>query len=247
MSKLIGVRYIGLKDEAEDTVTNSGAVWKQGEVHNFVEPIARQLLVHTDSFEEVKPDVSGMNFLSGKVGGKTFEVATYINLNAMGVDQLLHYAHVEFNKIINPSGKTEGELRSEVQTLMSMATLDEIRRDGEPEDAGRVKAFISVTQEELDALSSGELVIKLVPFVAEEVAGLVGEQTAPIDEAPKDKEPEVVAAGLGDAAKPTPEEIITMNKAQLLAVGTAHGITLNDAAPAVALRTQLVNALHPSV
>lgn len=246
MSKLIGVRYIGLKEEVEDTVANSGAVWKQGEVHNFAEPIARQLLVHTDSFEEVKPDVSGSNYLSGKVNGKTLEVATYVNLNAMGVDQLIHYAHVEFNKTINPSGKTEGELRSEVQALMSMATLDEVRRDGEPEDAARVKAFISVTQEELDALSAGELVIKLVPFVAEEVAGLVSEQTPAVDEKPKENEPVVVKEGLGDAVKPTSDEIVAMNKAQLLALGEAHGITLNDAAPAVALRTQLVNALYPS-
>lgn len=259
MAKLIGVRYIGLKEEVEDTVTNSGAVWKQGEVHNFAEPIARQLLVHTDSFEEVKPEVSGGNFLSGKVGGKVIESASYVNLNAMGVDQLLQYAHVEFNRIINPAGKTEGELRGEVQTLMTMATLDEVRRDGEVVgEERRLKALISVTQPELDALNSGELTVKLVPFAPEEVAGLVADQVVQEGSESSDTQPATAepsgateGPGLSDAADkspiPTAEEITTMNKAQLLALGSYQGIALNDSAPAVTLRKQLIEALHPTV
>lgn len=256
MAKLIGVRYIGLKDEVEDTVTNSGAVWKQGEVHNFAEPIARQLLVHTDSFEEVKPEITGSNFLSGKVGGKAIEAASYVNLNAMGVDQLLHYAHVEFNRIINPAGKTEGDLRGEVQTLMTMATLDEVRRDDEVVgEEQRLKAFISVTQAELDALNSGELTVKLVPFAPEEVAGLVADQVVQecavnVDAQPANADPSGASegAGLSDAAPlPTVEEITAMNKAQLLDLGASKGIALNDAAPAVTLRKQLIEALCPTV
>lgn len=256
MAKMIGVRYIGLKEEVEDTVTNSGAVWKQGQVHNFSDTIARQLLVHTDSFEEVKPEVSGGNFLSGKVGGKIIEAASYVNLNAMGVDQLLHYAHIEFNRIINPSGKTEGELRGEVQTLMTMATLDEVRRDGEVVcEEPRFKAFVSVTQAELDALNSGELTVKLVPFVPEEVAGLVADQVvqecaANVDAQPANADHSVASegAGLSDAAPlQTVEEITAMNKAQLLDLGASKGIALNDAAPAVTLRKQLIEALCPTV
>lgn len=182
MARIIGVKYIGLKDEVEDSVTNSGAVWKQGEVHNFAESLARQLLVHTDSFEQVQPSMDGENYLSGKINGRqVIESATYMNLNVMSAEQLAHYAHVEFNKRISVSDKTIEQLRAEVQVMMSIATLDEIeRQDYAVESNGGKKAVINVSDAEHAALSDGTLVVRLVPAEAQSIQGITVAQAREI-------------------------------------------------------------------
>jgi len=181
MARIIGVRYIGLKDEVEDSVTNSGAVWKQGETHNFAEPLARQLLVHTDSFEQVQPSMNGDNFLSGKIGGKqVVETATYMNLNTMDSGQLAYYAHVEFNKRLDVSSKTVEQLRVEVQTMMSIATLDDIERQDIVDADSNKKVAISVTDAEHTALNEGTLIVRLIPAEAQTAFGLSAEQARAI-------------------------------------------------------------------
>lgn len=45
--------------------------------------------------------------------------------------------------------------------------------------------------------------------------------------------------------KPSPEEISTLNKGDLMALADTHAIEVNDAAPVVVLRRQLTEALHP--
>ncbi len=49
-NNIVGIRYVGKKELQEDTVTNSGATWVQEQVNNFSENLAKELLVHTDSF-----------------------------------------------------------------------------------------------------------------------------------------------------------------------------------------------------
>jgi hypothetical protein len=46
--------------------------------------------------------------------------------------------------------------------------------------------------------------------------------------------------------KPAPEEIAALNKGDLLALADTHAVDLNDAAPVVILRKQLIEALHPN-
>lgn len=46
--------------------------------------------------------------------------------------------------------------------------------------------------------------------------------------------------------KPTAEEIAAFNKIELLALSAAHAVEVNDAAPVVTLRKQLIEALHPT-
>lgn len=176
MAKIIGVRYVGKKDVMEDTVTNSGATWKHGETHNFSETLARELLVHTDSFEESPPSMEGGVFMSGKVNGASInEPAAYVNLNAMSREQMTFYARNEFNRILNTDGKTDADLRLEIQSLMTVATLDEIGRDDNTEAS--LKVAVSVSEAELEALNAGTLKIRLVPAeaVCEQSTGITAD------------------------------------------------------------------------
>lgn len=164
MSRIIGIRYVGKKPSSEDHVTESGAVWLPGQVHNFAEVLARKLLIHTDSFEEAPISADGGIFMSGKVDGKAHvEPAAYVNLNAMSREQLTFYARREFNRIID-DGKTDEQARAEIQNLMVIANLDEIdrRKDSVSANAA-LKAVISVTPEELEALNAGTLTVRFVP------------------------------------------------------------------------------------
>lgn len=279
MARIIGVRYIGLKDEAEDSVTNSGAVWKQGETHNFAEPLARQLLVHTDSFEQVPPSMTGENYLTGKIGGKqVIESATYLNLNAMTAEQLAHYAHVEFNKRLDVSKSVE-QLRTEVQTMMSIATLDDIERQDIAVSDSNKKVAINVTEAEHAALSEGTLIVRLIPSEAQTAIGISAEQARAILEehgiiaildnpddyallsknAPLLRDAYVALHELADvpeadsqngepynAMAPSAEEINVMSKEQLIPLAEEFSVTLNDAAPVVTMRRQVIAAIYPT-
>lgn len=170
MSRIIGIRYVGKKPSSEDHVTDSGAVWLPGQVHNFAETLARKLLIHTDSFEEAPVSADGGIFMSGKVDGKAHvEAAAYVNLNAMSREQLTFYARREFNRILD-ANKTDEQARAEIQSLMVIANLDEIDRSPEvAASSDRVKAMVSVTPEELEALNAGILTVRFVPVLEDAV------------------------------------------------------------------------------
>jgi hypothetical protein len=167
MARIIGVRYIGAAEVKEDTVTDTGAVWKKGQTHNFAEPIARELLAHTDSFVEVKPDINGGVFMSGRALGKPIsETAAFINVQAMSKEELALFAHREFHRILQVDDKTDDQVRAEVQMLMSLNVLDEIAENNKPAPDGSVMVTIRVTPAERDALASGDLRAHLVPSEA---------------------------------------------------------------------------------
>lgn len=175
MAKIIGIRYIGKKESSEDTVTDTAAIWVYGQVHNFAGVLAKQLLIHTDSFEEAPLSIDGETYMSGKIGGQIHsEPVVYTNLGAMSADQMAHYVHREFSRRLDVEGKTEDQLRSEVQRLMTMATMDEI---GERGKVSEFNISIPATKEESEAITNGTLKVRFVPTEAiMATSGLTKEQ-----------------------------------------------------------------------
>lgn len=165
---IVGVRYIGKKDRQEDTVCKTGAVWLPGQVHNFAGGLAKRLIQHTDSFELADIDMDGQTFMAA---GKTKARAAvpYINLSAMSPEQLVHMAQFEFNRVVNPEGKSVDQLRQEVQSLMVSHSLDLAEDERkEPAEGYCVPMIYQASPEEAAALRSGLAVLRVVPVVVAE-------------------------------------------------------------------------------
>jgi hypothetical protein len=173
MNKIIGIRYIGKKAAKVDTIFGTGAVWSQGQVHNFAASMATQLLKHSDSFEEAPVSVDGDTFMGGgKTTRKEAPVSVYANLTNMSVDQLALFAQRELNRTIDIKDRDIDAIRADVHRLMTTRNMDEIADEanaGKPLTDG-VPYTIHVSVAELDALQAGLIVAKLVPAeVADEI------------------------------------------------------------------------------
>lgn len=166
-NKLVGIRFIANKDLMEDTVTNSGAVWTQGQVLNFSANLAIQLLNHPDVFELADLDPDADTFLGKVTKGGSIEPVSFININAMDEKALAAYSRMEFNKNVNlENGRTLEEIRSEVFSYMTNANLDLEAIDKTRLLASGMILEKEVTVEEYKAVLEGVLVLKLVPAVA---------------------------------------------------------------------------------
>lgn len=171
MNKIVGIRYIGKKPEKTDSLLNTGARWKPGQVHNFAEPLARRLLAHTDSYEAAPVSVDGDTFMGGEKGvRKEVAAIAYANLNAMSADQLALFAMREFGRTIETDKRAIDDVRAEVHRLMVTTNMDAIA-DEAGRDLNEGAAYtIRVSDAELEALLAGQLVVKLIPAeVADEV------------------------------------------------------------------------------
>lgn len=246
-NKIVGIRYIGKKDRQEDTVCKTGAVWIPGQVHNFSEKLATALLVHTDSFESADISMDGGTYLSrGDRNRKEQGVATFVNLAAMGVEQMVHMARLEFDRVVNPEGKTEAEVRREVHGLMANHNLDlEALRKLEPTSNGSVQVPYMATPEEYAALMAGTVVLAIVPA---EVATF--QQQPPCDNdhvAPgceqfgSETQPddEQKGAAVDPEAKPLPDLLASLEKPELMAFAKQEGVTFSNAFTAEKLRERI--------
>lgn len=52
---MIGIKYIGKRDEHHDNLYGTNLSWTPGQVRNVGDDVAKQMLVHSDTYEEVKP------------------------------------------------------------------------------------------------------------------------------------------------------------------------------------------------
>lgn len=228
---IIGVRYIGKKDSQSDTVCKTGAVWSPGQVHNFASGLAQRMFLHTDSFEPAEIDMSGQTFMSaGKSQAR--ESASYISLSAMTPDQLVHLARFEFNRVINPAGKSVDQLRQEVQSLMVSHSLDVL---ADEQSAGsdtdyRVPVIYQATPEEHAAIKSGDLRLVLMPAVLHE--SLISAQAA------VSTEPAEGPADPGDI-------VLTLDKDGLAAYALEHFDAKLDKRKSLDdLRAQVLELVH---
>lgn len=185
MNKIIGIRYIGKKPEKTDSLLNTGARWKPGQVHNFAEPLARRLLAHTDSYEAAPVSVDGDTFMGGanKQRNEAPTIA-YANLSGMGAEQLALFAMREFGRTIETDKRAIEDVRAEVHRLMVTTNMDAIADEAGRDLSEGTPYTIRVSDAELEALLSGQLVVKLIPA---EVADDVPEAEAPADEAPAEE------------------------------------------------------------
>lgn len=170
MSKIIGIRYIGKKPNKGDTIFSTGAVWVPSQVHNFAEPMGRRLLQHTDSYEEAPVDADGDTFMGSRTARRETPVSVYANLANMDAAQLSLFAKRELNRTVDIVDRDIEAVRAEVHRLMVTTNLDEIADEAA---AAKTEGFaypVTVSAAELEALMSGQLVVKLVPAeVAEQV------------------------------------------------------------------------------
>jgi hypothetical protein len=233
---IIGVRYIGKKDRQEDTVCKTGAVWIQGQVHNFAGNLAKKLLVHTDSFEAAEISMDGGTYLSGSTGNaKPREVAAFVNLAAMGVDHLVLFARRELNRVVNTDGKDEAQIRTEVHALMSNHSLDqEAERRLAEMDAGdgRRPFPYMATPEEYAALQSGDARLMLVPC---EIVSLHKEGVEVI---PPADQPEAEAPSGGEA-ETLVDLLARLEKPELLAFAKQEGVPISNTMTAEKLREKI--------
>lgn len=175
MSKIIGIRYIGKKPTKGDTIFSTGAVWTPGQVHNFAEPMGRRLLQHTDSYEEAPVDADGDTFMGSKTSGREAPVAVYANLANMDAAQLSLFAKRELNRTVDTEGRDIEAVRAEVHRLMVTTNMDEIADEAAAAKAEGFAYPVTVSAAELEALMSGQLVVKLVPAEVADEAILVTE------------------------------------------------------------------------
>jgi hypothetical protein len=242
---VVGIRYVGKKDRQEDTVCMSGAVWLPGQVHNFSSVLAAHLLKHTDSFEEAPLSMEGQTFMSrGKGKQKSQEVAAFVNLSAMSADQLIHFARLEFNRVVNPEGKDEGQIRSEVHGLMANHNLDlEADRQKEVIADGKVAVTYQATPEEYAALMAGTVVLAIMPAELATVP-----EPPPVDN-------DHIEPGSERFSEPVPSESVTgertdeppkldvllagLEKTELLAFARQEGVAVANTMTAEKLREKI--------
>lgn len=224
MSKIIGIRYIGKKPTKSDTIFSTGAVWKPDQVHNFAEPMARRLLQHTDSYEEAPVNADGDTFMGSKTARREAPVSVYANLSNMDAAQLSLFAKRELNRTIDIVDRDIEAVRAEVHRLMVTSNLDEIANEAAADKPDCLAFPVMVSAAELEALMSGQLVVKLVPAeVADEVpAG------KPVPELSDEERAALAQAEAANADKqaPTLDELLASltTKDELLAFAIQENI-----------------------
>ena len=236
MSHIIGIRYIGKKPRKEDTVGNTGAVWKPGQVHNFAEPIARELLAHTDSFEVAPVSIDGDTFMGAQRAKTQAPVVTYVNLTNMDADQLALFARREFNRVVDIEGRDVEAVRADVHRLMMTMNMDDIAAEAATADLkDRIPYTLNVSVAEYEALMAGHIVSKLVPAeVSDEIPEVVETATAPM---PPD---------VSDAPAPTLPELLDSltTKDELLAFAVQEGVDgLNGRHSVETMRARILEVL----
>ena len=229
---ITGIRYIGKKDRQEDTVCQTGAVWLPGQVHNFGGELAKALLVHTDSFASAPISADGGTYLTmgkGRALNKSHDVAAFVNLNAMNVEQLVHFARRELDRVVQTDGKDEGQIRREVLALMTNHSLDleAERKTAEAAEDGRLPVTYMATAEEYAALREGTVKLALVP--TEILLATVA--------------PDVAAEPVADStppAAPTLADLLpTLDKPQLMDFARQEGVSFSNNIPADKLREKI--------
>lgn len=163
MNSIVGVRYIGKKENHEDSMLNTGAVWASGQVHNFHESLARRLLEHSGTYEEAPVSAAGDTFMSGKKDSGVREPVAYVNINGMDKEQLAVFARREFLRPVDIEGRSDEDVRAEVHRLMAVHNMDEIAAESGQGEKHGFKYTILVSADEYEALVSGDLVVRLVP------------------------------------------------------------------------------------
>ncbi len=236
---IVGIRYVGKKDRQEDTVCKTGALWTPGQVHNFGGELAKALLVHTDSFAQAPISADGGTFLTmgkGRALNKQHDVAAFVNINAMNVEQLVHFARRELDRTVQIDGKDEVQIRREVLSLMTNHSLDmeAERKTAENAGDGRTPVTFMATAEEYAALREGSVKLVLVPSEI-----LLAEAK------PEHEDSAVVtdnADGNKNAGAPAPtlaELLPTLEKPQLMDFARQEGITFSNNIPAEKLREKI--------
>lgn len=231
---IVGIRYVGKKDRQEDTVCKTGAVWLPGQIHNFGGELAKALLVHTDSFAPAPISADGGTFLTmgkGRALNKQHDVAAFVNLNGMSIDQLVHFARRELDRVVQIDGKDEMQIRREVLSLMTNHSLDmeAERKKAEQSEDGRTPVTFMATAEEYAALNEGT--VKLAP-VPTEILQAVTEAAAD-DQAKSEGDEE-------DGTPPSLTELLaSLEKPQLMDFARQEGITFSNNIPADKLREKI--------
>lgn len=238
---IVGIRYVGKKDRQEDTVCKTGAIWVQGQVHNFGGELAKALLVHTDSFARVPISADGGTFLTmgkGRALNKQHDVAAFVNINAMNIEQMVHFARRELDRTVQTDGKDEVQIRREVLSLMTNHSLDmeADRKKAEQAEDGRTPVTYMATAEEYAALRDGTVKLVLVP--SEILLAEVKPQQEPEDDGTKAQE----GAGTDNDKNPEPtlaELLATLKKPQLMEFARQEGIGFSNNIPADKLRGKI--------
>lgn len=142
---IVGVRFLGPQERyTDDKYFKTGAEWRIGTVHNFSFSLARKFFSYP-CFEPAAIDRNGLTF-AASAGHKQPEVAQNFPLHAMDSEKLVQLARYEFNRIVNPEGKSLDQVRAEVRTLLVMNSLDLA------EDEANANVIRRVSAEELGAL-----------------------------------------------------------------------------------------------
>jgi hypothetical protein len=263
-NNIVGVRYVGKKDFVEDTVTKSGATWVQGQVNNFSENLAKELLVHTDSFELADPSADADTYMGKRGAHNVIEPVAFVNLNAMNVAQLTAFARMQFNRTVNTEERTEADIRSEVNALMTNNNLDLEAEERKLVAKGLILEK-EVTAEEYQAVLDGVLVLKLVPTELQVIVPEPDDETlnkSPDAPAQSSQAPElegdltggktgestppatITPAPTADNEPPTLEELTnSLDKAGLIAFAKQENVTYANSMNEAQLRAKLVKEL----
>lgn len=233
----IGVKYIGGNESKEDTICNSGAIWKKNEVFNFEEESAKKLAVHTDSFALVDMSPKVKTF-ANKAVGTVDNYEPFPSLAGMSVEEIATLASVRYGINIETEGREKDDVVFDALNRIKAASL----RADATELGIKVLPVVSMTvsEEEYKEYIAGRLELILTPVEAKPTVKVNPVVLTPIFEPAVEEIKEAKEADL-----PTLSELLASlsTKKELQAFAKEQGITYANSMNEMQLRAKLIREL----
>lgn len=114
---MVGIKYIGLREEHTDNLYGTSLSWKPGQTHNVADEVAARLLAHADVYAEAKP-VKGEEPTTQAVPVKPKDPAHMLpNLDGMKKPDLIEFAQRHYNEKLHHA-MSESNMRTKIFTLI---------------------------------------------------------------------------------------------------------------------------------
>ncbi len=109
---MIGIKYIGNRDEHSDNLYGTNLAFTPGQTHNVDDAIAKRMLVHTDTYAEAKP-VKDTPVASPAVEPPKEQAEPLPHLEGMGKQELMAFAQQHYGEKLHHA-MSEENMRGKV-------------------------------------------------------------------------------------------------------------------------------------
>ena len=114
---MIGIKYIGKRENHEDNLYGTGLRFAPGDVHNVDDAIAAKMLVHTDVYAEAKP-VKGETVAAVVKSNEPDKLPVPLpNLEGMDKQDMITFAQQHYGEVLHHNMKEEN-MRKSIQSFI---------------------------------------------------------------------------------------------------------------------------------